>query len=329
MLGQCKGHIQRRKITLTIKLALKNQSADSDLKSKQKTCLTIGTFDGVHLGHQKVLEHLLAISKSNNLLPTVLTFSHHPKLVLKKDPNIKLINSLDERIRLINQQGISNVVVQHFDESFAKLTADEFVEGFLVKKLNVGTLCMGYNHRFGKNREGGFAQIQKLGEQFNFSVFEIPKEEINQCGVSSTKIREALSEGNLEIANSCLGYSYQIEGVVVTGKNIGKKLGYPTANLSIENPLKLIPKNGVYVVQSEIGGQKLNGLMNIGLKPTFNEKERTIEVHYLDYEGDLYGKKITVSLLKFMRNEQKFDTKELLKKQIQQDEDAARFFLRS
>jgi riboflavin kinase/FMN adenylyltransferase len=249
--------------------------------------------------------------------------------VLKKNTSIQLLNTLDERIQLINQQGIANVIIQDFDESFANLTALEFVEKILVNKLNIGMLCMGYNHRFGKDRTGDFIQLQNIGKRYNFLVSEIPKEELNQCDISSTTIREALNQGEIAQANRFLGYSYKLEGVVVHGKNLGKEIGYPTANILMEDELKLIPKNGVYLVQSEIKGMLVNGLMNIGNKPTVHGKTLTIEVHLLEFNEDLYGKRITVSMLKYLRPEQKFGSLSNLKEQIQKDEKIARFFFES
>ncbi len=285
----------------------------------KKTVVTIGTFDGVHLGHQKIIEQLLIASKKKNETSVLLTFFPHPRMVLQKGSDIKLINTINEKSQLLGNFGLEELIIHPFDKEFSRLTAFEFVRDILVNKLNISKLIIGYDHHFGKNREGNFEQLQEYGEMFGFELEEIPAQNLNSKAISSTKIRKALNNGQIEIANNYLGYNFMLSGTVVSGKKLGSKIGFPTANISIEEAYKLIPKAGVYVVKSIIDSKVYFGMMNIGNRPTVNGRHQTIEVHFFDLNENLYDQNITVELLTFLRDEQKFESIEALKQQLNVD----------
>lgn len=290
--------------------------------------VTIGTFDGVHIGHQKVLKKLVKNAKKNNATPILLTFFPHPRMVLQKEIGIKLINTIDERIGLLEKTGIETLVIYPFDEDFANQTALNFVRNFLVAKLNIAKLFIGYDHRFGKNREGDFEHLKEYGYTYNFSVKEISKLDINNIGVSSTKIRKAIENGEITKANQYLGYNFMLTGKVVEGKNLGEKIGFPTANLFIKETYKLIPKTGAYIVKSTIDNEVVYGMMNIGFRPTLKGKHQTIEIHFFNFNKDLYTKTIQIKVLKFLRDEQKFESIQNLKKQLQTDKQNSLKYIR-
>jgi len=291
----------------------------SNFSSKKRTILTIGTFDGVHIGHQKIISQLLKSAKKKNEISVILTFFPHPRMVLQKDNDVKMINTLDEKSALLEKLGLDALVIHPFDEEFSRLTALEFVRDVLVNQLNISKLIIGYDHRFGKNREGSFEQLQEYGKMFDFELEEIPAQNLDDITVSSTKIRKALLAGAIEKANSYLGYYFMLTGTVVKGENLGTKLGFPTANLEISESYKLIPKSGAYVVKATIEGVRYNGMLNIGNRPTVAGKHQTIEAHFFDFKGDLYGKTIQVDMLSYLRDEQKFESVEVLKQQLQKD----------
>ena len=296
----------------------------SNFSSIKKTIITIGTFDGVHLGHQKVIKQLLNSSKKEDEVSLLLTFFPHPRMVLQKNSSLKLINTIEEKSDLLKNLGLDELIIHPFDQEFSRLTAYEFVRNVLVNKLNISKLIIGYDHHFGKNREGNFEQLQEYGEIFGFEVEEISVKNLNDISISSTKIRKALNEGGINKANNYLGYNFMLSGEVVRGNNLGEKIGFPTANINIEETYKLIPKAGVYIVKSIIKGVLYYGMMNIGNRPTINGKHQTIEVNFFDLEGDLYGKTIKVELLKFLRDEQKFDSIDHLRTQLYQDKKTAK-----
>lgn len=287
--------------------------------SKNKTYVTIGTFDGVHLGHQKVLSNLVIGAIKNNASSVLLTFFPHPRMVLQKDSKIKLINTIEERIELLKKTGLDALVIHEFTEDFAEKTALDFVKNVLVDHLKISNLIIGYDHRFGKNREGNFDQLTKYGKIFGFEVTKISQQEIDNITISSTKIRKAIELGNMEEANRYLGYCFMLTGEVVKGNNLGEKIGFPTANLEIKESYKLLPKTGSYVVKAQLENETVYGMMNIGCNPTVEGKKQTIEIHFFDFNKDLYGKKIQIDVLKFLRDEQKFDSVEDLKNQLKTD----------
>lgn len=288
-------------------------------KTSKKTIVTIGTFDGVHIGHQKIIEQLVFEAKKEDAVSVVLTFFPHPRMVLQTDNTIKLIHTIDERITALEKTGLDYLIVHPFDEEFSRLTAIDFVRSVLVEYLNTSTLIIGYDHRFGKNREGNFEQLEEFGHMYDFEVKQIPAQDINDISVSSTKIRNALKDGDVKKANNYLGSPFSLTGTVVYGDQIGNTIGYPTANIAIEEKYKLIPKKGAYLVSTRIADVLYYGMMNIGNRPTVHGKKKTIEVHLFDYEGNLYGKKLQISLLDFLRKEQKFSSVTDLQKQLALD----------
>ncbi len=291
----------------------------STFKESTPSYVTIGTFDGVHIGHQKVLRKLVKSAKKNKASSILLTFFPHPRMVLQKDIGIKLINTIDERIQLLEKIDIDTLIIYPFDEDFANQTALSFVRNFLVDKLNISKLFIGYDHRFGKNREGDFEHLKEYGHTYNFGVKEISKLDLNNIGVSSTKIRKAIENGEITKANQYLGYHFMLTGEVVEGNNLGEKIGFPTANLFIKETYKLLPKTGAYIVKSTIDNEVVFGMMNIGFRPTLKGKHQTIEVHFFNFNQNLYGKTIQIEVLKFLRNEQKFESVQNLKKQLHTD----------
>ena len=291
----------------------------SNFKSTNKTFVTIGTFDGVHIGHQKVIKKLIKSAKNNNATAVLLTFFPHPRMVLQKDVDIKLINTIEERTKLLENLGLEILVIHEFSKEFAKLSALEFVRSVLVNTLNISRLVIGYDHHFGKNREGNFEQLQEYGHTYSFKVRKISQKEISDITVSSTKVRNAIEKGEIIKANSYLGYNFMLTGIVVEGKNLGEKIGFPTANLHIAETYKLIPKTGAYIVKSKIQNKIIFGMMNIGFRPTVSGKNQTIEVHFFNFDSRIYGEKIQIEVLKFLREEHKFDSVEALKMQLAKD----------
>lgn len=296
----------------------------SQFLTTNKNIITIGTFDGVHLGHQKVIEQLINNSKKENKSSLLLTFFPHPRMVLQKNSELKLINTIEEKSELLDKLDLDELIIQPFNHKFSRLSAFEFVRDVLVNQLNISKLIIGYDHRFGKNREGSFEQLQEYGELFGFEVEEISAQSLNDISISSTKIRKALDEGSIGIANNYLGYNFTLSGEIVKGNNLGSTIGFPTANINIKEAYKLIPKTGVYVVKSVIDDVLYYGMMNIGNRPTINGKHQTIEVNFFDLGDNLYGKNIQVELLRFLRDEQKFDSIDDLKSQLYQDKKDAK-----
>ena len=290
-----------------------------EFNSTDYTILTIGTFDGVHLGHQKVLERLTKEAKNNNLKSTVLTFFPHPRTVLNPNKPLKLINSVNERTDLLSKSKIDNLIIHPFDKSFSELDPEKYVLEILVKKLKAKIILIGYDHKFGKNRTADINDLKMYGEKYGFKVIEIKAEEISNIAISSTKIRKAISEGDISTAKEYLGYDVSLSGRIVHGKSIGRTIGFPTANVEVNEGYKLLPKNGVYLIQSIINKKQVFGMMNIGVKPTLIESSKTIEINFFDFEGDLYDKNIRVDIKQFIRDEVRFESLELLKSQIQKD----------
>jgi len=285
--------------------------------------VTIGTFDGVHVGHQEILKRLISIAEIEGLESVVLTFFPHPRMVIQKDSNIKLLNTIDERYDILTEIGIDNIVIQKFTQEYSRLTAIEFIRDILVNKLKAKIVVVGYDHHFGRNRSANIEDLKEYGEVYNFRVIKIPAKDIANVAVSSTKIRNALAKGDVTKANKYLGYSFMLTGTVVKGNGLGKTINFPTANISIEETYKLIPKKGVYIINSIIEDELIYGMMNIGKKPTVKGKKKTIEVHFFDYEKDIYGQKLQINLLKRIRDEEKFDSIQLLQEQLQKDKQLA------
>ena len=290
-----------------------------DFSSPKKTILTLGTFDGVHIGHKKILEKVIQNTQDEKYESLVLTFFPHPRMILQERSEIKLLNTMSEKILLLEQLGIQNLVIHPFDETFSRLTAEDFVQTVLVEQFKIHKIIIGYDHRFGRNRTADINNLIEFGEKYGFEVEQISAQEINAISVSSTKIRNAIQEGEMLLANKYLGYHYFLTGTVIKGKQLGRTIGFPTANLKIEEDYKLIPSKGVYIVSSEINNQTVFGMMNIGNNPTVGNETLSVEIHYLNFEGDLYDQKITVAIYQRIRNEEKFDSLLLLKEQIEKD----------
>jgi len=291
----------------------------SDFASTKGTVLTIGTFDGFHIGHQKIINHVIDVAQQKNLKSLVLTFFPHPRMVVQKESDIKLIHTIDERVDILSKTALDSLIIQPFTKEFSRLSAAHFVQEVLVNQLKVKHIIIGYDHRFGKNRTATITDLKQFGELYGFTVEEITAQEIEAVSVSSTKIRKALQEGNMEIANAYLGAPFCLTGMVVKGKGNGRKLKFPTANIQIKEDYKLIPKNGVYIAKAQVLGKSYLGMMNIGVNPTLNGVEQSIEVHLFNFNADIYHQKIKVEVLKRIRDEQKFQSLEALKKQLETD----------
>jgi riboflavin kinase / FMN adenylyltransferase len=291
-----------------------------DWKAPAKTILTLGTFDGVHVGHQKIIKKLLKQQEKTPAPTVVLTFFPHPRMVLQQDQSLKLLNTIEERIELLQNLGIDYLVVHPFDYEFSRLTAEEFVEKVLVQHANIQNIIIGYDHRFGRNRTANITDLEQFGKQFGFDVTQISAKEVDEISVSSTKIRNALIEGDIATANTYLGYPYFLTGSVQKGKQLGRSIGFPTANLQLTADYKLVPKNGVYIVQSTLHDKTVYGMMNIGNNPTVDGTQQHLEVHFFDWNNDLYQQTIRVELLHKTREEIKFDSVVHLKKQLELDQ---------
>ena len=282
--------------------------------------VTIGTFDGVHIGHQKIIKKLTKRASDKNLNSVVLTFFPHPRMVLQQNTEIKLLNTIAERKEILSALGLDYIYVKEFTKVFADLSAREFVKSVLVDTLHVKHVIIGYDHKFGKNRSANIDDLIRFGNEFGFEVEEISAQDVADVAVSSTKIRSALKTGDIVTANAFLGYDYYINGTVVRGKGFGKKMEFPTANINVDETYKLIPQNGVYAVSSTYKGKTIYGMMNIGMNPTFEGDKKTIEVHFFDFNEDLYDQHLKVSFLDRLRNEHKFESVEALIAQLTQDQ---------
>jgi riboflavin kinase / FMN adenylyltransferase len=293
----------------------------NEFHSDKKTILTLGTFDGVHIGHAAILKKLTQNTADGKFESAVLTFFPHPRMVLQGKSDLKLLNTINEKIDLLEKIGIENLIIHPFDANFSQLSAEEFVKTVLVDQLHIQKIIIGYDHRFGKNRTANIDDLTAFGLKYGFEVEQISAQEINDISISSTKIRTALEDGEINLANEYLGYSYFLSGTVVKGKQLGRTIGFPTANIELEEEYKLVPKNGVYIVAAEIDGKSVYGMMNIGFNPTVQGKKRTIEVHFFDFDSDIYDRHIRVAILQRIRSEEKFESVELLKIQLGKDKD--------
>jgi len=293
----------------------------SQFKSSEKTIITIGTFDGVHIGHRSILKRLINDAKNSNSKSAVLTFFPHPRMVLQKDTDIKMLNTMNEKKQVLADLGLDYLIIHPFTKEFSRLSALEFVRDVLVNQLKVKKIIIGYDHRFGRNRNANINDLISFGNTFDFEVEEIPVQEIDEVSISSTKVRKALLNGAIETANNYLGYPFMLTGIVKKGKGLGRQIGFPTANLHIAESYKLIPKNGVYVIKSIFKGNVVHGMMNIGFNPTVNGKEKSLEIHFFDFDEDLYEKRVQVTLIKRIREEHKFESVELLREQLKKDKE--------
>lgn len=294
-----------------------------EIKPIKRPVLTLGMFDGAHVGHQSILKQLNTIAKEIDGESVLITFNPHPRMVLQPNCDLKFLNTLEEKENVLRQFGLEHLIIQGFTKEFSQVTSVEFVKNFLVGQLHIDTLVIGYDHHFGKNREGNFEQLQVLSKEYGFNLIQLKAVEENDVAVSSTKIRNALIEGNINYANKALNYNYPLSGKVVHGDKIGRTLGFPTANLEVD-PNKLIPKDGVYAVDVFVDNEKYLGLLSIGFRETVtNTREHRVEVNILDFDQTIYGKTIRLEFLERLRDEKKFNSLDELIAAMNQDKENA------
>ena len=299
-------------------------------KNIKNPIVTVGTFDGVHFGHQKIIQRLQKIAKKNNGESVLLTFDPHPRKILLNDQGLKLIHTINEKINILENLGLNHLVIYPFTLEFSKFSAKRYIDELLIQKLGTHTLVIGYDHHFGNDREGNIDLLKKYEKSNPFYLEEIKAHEIEEIKISSTKVRSAIEKGNIHLVNDYCGHFYEFSGEVVRGNGIGKTIGTPTANIQLNNSEKIIPLDGVYAVVCEIKGANYKGIMNIGYKPTVNEgQKRTIEIHLFDYEKDIYGQNLRTKVIERIRDEVKFNSLKDLKSQILKDNEKAKKILES
>lgn len=299
---------------------MKIYSNISEFSSVKRPIVTTGTFDGVHFGHRKIIDRLTEIAKKNDGESVILTFSPHPRMVLfPNDHGLQLLNTLEEKKVLLEKAGVQHLIVHPFDKEFSRTTSIQFVRDILVNQLSTHKLVIGYDHHFGRNREGSFEHLKEFAPLYGFEVEEIPVQLLDDVSVSSTKIRKALQNGEVNLANDYLGYPFKLKAKVVRGRQIGRTIGFPTANLELDDSLKIIPKNGVYKVDVLHNNECYGAMMNIGINPTTGGQHKKLEVHIFDFDGDLYQETIEVFFSKRIRDEKQFDSLDQLKNQLQKD----------
>lgn len=299
-----------------------------DLPEIPYPVVTSGTFDGVHLGHQKILQRIKEIAKENGGETVLLTFWPHPRLVLyPNEHKLRLLSTFEEKAKLLREFGIDHLISIPFTKEFSQLSSKEFIESVLVDKIKTKKLVIGYDHRFGKNREGSFDYLQENCESFRFELEEISRQDVDDIGISSTKIRDALKTGNVSTASKYLGRDYELNGLVIKGEQIGRSIGFPTANIHVPNDYKLIPKDGVYAIHVTVNGKIYKAMLNIGNRPTVNGSKKTVEAHLFDFDGNLYDLQVTLHLSHFLRDEIKFENLDALKKQLSLDQKIAKEIL--
>ena len=286
----------------------------------KRSAVTIGTFDGIHLGHQEILSRLIESSKIKDLNSVVLTFFPHPRIILNKYNEVKMIDTLDEKIIHLNEIGIDSLIIHPFDKNFSLLSANQFIKDFLVDKLKIKHIIIGYDHRFGKGREASVTDLKNYADDYDFTVEEIRAQEIEKITVSSTKIRNSINQGDIKTTEKYLGRYFNLTGKVVKGDGLGKKINYPTANIFIEENYKIIPKDGVYLVETIIKDKLFKGMMNIGHRPTIGTNVKSIEVHLFNFNEDIYGQVISIKMISKIRDEKKFSSIQALKEQLVKDE---------
>jgi riboflavin kinase/FMN adenylyltransferase len=291
-----------------------------DYDEDKRSVVTIGTFDGIHLGHKKILSRLIKSSKNKDLNSVVLTFFPHPRIILNKYNEVKMIDTLDEKIIHLNEIGIDSLIIHPFDKNFSLLSANQFIKDFLVDKLKIKHIIIGYDHRFGKGREASVTDLKNYADDYDFTVEEIKAQEIEKITVSSTKIRNSINQGDIKTTEKYLGRYFNLTGKVVKGDGLGKKINYPTANIFIEETYKIIPKDGVYLVETIIKDKLFKGMMNIGHRPTIGTNVKSIEVHLFNFNEDIYGQVISIKMISKIRDEKKFSSIQALKEQLVKDE---------
>ena len=290
-----------------------------EYKPSRESIVTIGTFDGVHIGHRKIITDMVAKGKKENLLTILLTFFPHPRMVLQKDSNIKMIDTINEKKNIFKTLGVEVLIIQPFTKDFSRMSAIKFTRDILVNSLKVSKLMIGYDHRFGRNREATVQTLKGFGLDYNFKVDEIPAQDIESISVSSTKVRNAIRSGDFKLVNKFLDRPFNLSGKIIKGDELGRKIGYPTANLKIFEKYKLKPQNGVYLIRTKLKKQTYFGMMNIGIRPTILAKNNQIETHLFNFNGNLYDHEMTLEILEKIRDEKKFESIEKLKIQLDID----------
>lgn len=302
----------------------------SGLPAFKNSVITIGTFDGVHKGHQKLIERIKTLSKQIGGESIIITFHPHPRIVINpEDKSLRLLNTIDEKVALLEKYGVDNVVIVPFSRDFSEQSASDYISNFLVENFHPKYIVIGYDHKFGKNRSGDYKLLEKMKAEYGYEMEEITKEMLDDIGISSTNIRNAISNGEIKLANELAGHNYTLSGTVVRGLQNGRKLGFPTANLQVNDEYKLVPKTGIYAVLVHHQGQKYKGMLSIGYNPTFDGKAQTIEVNILDFDRDIYGDSLTLEFIDYIRDEKKFDGVEALIEEIKNDEIKTRKILLS
>jgi riboflavin kinase/FMN adenylyltransferase len=300
----------------------------NEYKNIKSTTVTIGSFDGVHKGHQKVLRQLQSIAKQSDTQSVVISFVPHPRIFFDPNTALKMLNTTDEKIALLEKQGLDYLILQTFDRNFASKNPDDFIKE-MVSTLKMKHILMGYDHSFGKNAEGNYELVSRLSKKYNYETHLIEEAKIDDIKLSSTAVREALLAGNIEKANRILAYPYALTGLVVKGNQLGRTIGFPTANIEVSDKYKLFPKQGVYVVSALVAGQSVYGMINLGMRPTVDGKKMVIEVYLFNFNQDIYHKTIRIAFLKRLRDEQKFPSVEALKMQLIKDEATSKKYIES
>ncbi|WP_316751044.1 bifunctional riboflavin kinase/FAD synthetase [Pedobacter gandavensis] len=292
----------------------------SEFKKLDNAVATIGTFDGVHYGHQKIIKRLCELAKSTGGESVILTFFPHPRMIIDpENQDLKLINTIEEKIKILEGLGVDHLIITPFTRDFSNLNPADYIKNILVDTIGIKQLIVGYDHRFGKDRKGGMQELEMLSKQFDYKIEEIAEQDVDDVGVSSTKIRKALLNGEVALAANYLGYNFSIHGRVIKGDKIGRTIGFPTANIFLEETYKLIPSDGIYAVTIDMGSESYKGMAYIGQRPTINGMTRNIEVNIFDFNKEIYGQYITMTFLEFLRHDVKFTGLETLKIQLHQD----------
>ncbi len=300
----------------------------TDFHPPHDAVVTSGTFDGVHLGHQKILSRLKELAKRKQGETVLLTYWPHPRLILQpEDKSLRLLTTLTEKVKLLEELGVDHLIILPFTKELSQMSSEEFIREILVNKIQTKTLVIGYDHKFGKNREGSFEYLQSHSHLFGFDMEEIPRQDVDDLAVSSTKIRTALAQGDISTATKYLSRPYMLTGKVVKGQQIGRSIGFPTANIQVEDDYKLLPRDGAYAVYTEVGNIRYKAILNIGDRPTVDGKKKTIEAHLIDFEGDIYGQDLPIYFKEFLREEERFESLNALKNQLLVDRERAIFIL--
>ena len=300
----------------------------ADFHPPHFSIVTSGTFDGVHLGHQKILARLKELATRKQGETVLLTYWPHPRLILQpEDKSLRLLSTLSEKVNLLEEMGVDHLIILPFTKELSQMSSEEFIREILVDKIQTKTLVIGYDHKFGKNREGSCEYLQSHSHLFGFAIEEISRQDVDDLGVSSTKIRTALAQGDISTANKYLGRPYDLSGQVVNGQQIGRSLGFPTANIQIAYDFKLLPRDGAYAVHAEVNSIQYKAILNIGDRPTVDGEKKTIEAHLIDFKGNLYGQELRIYFQEFLREEKKFESLDALKNQLVIDRERAIFIL--